>query len=61
MSRLYQLLRNGELESYRDGRSRRIVVKSIQDRVNRLARAEKRWTQINPKPPPRNKRQPKAA
>jgi hypothetical protein len=56
MSRLYGLLRSGELKSFRDGRSRRITMKSINDRVNRLARAEKRWTQINPRPPSRKQK-----
>ena len=29
LSRVYELLRNGELESYQDGRARRITVTSI--------------------------------
>ena len=56
MSRLYQLLRSGELKSFRDGRSRRITMKSIHDRVNRLAAVDRKWRQITPRPP-RNKRQ----
>jgi excisionase family DNA binding protein len=56
-SRLYKLLRDGELESYRDGRARRITMKSIHDRVNRLGAADKKWQQIAPQPPRQRKRQ----
>jgi excisionase family DNA binding protein len=60
MSKLYVLLRSGELRSFRDGRSRRVLMSSIQARVNRLAAADKKWRQITPRPP-RNKREKKAA
>src|SRR5262245_55294238 len=33
---LYELLRNGELESYLDGRARRITMESIHRRITRL-------------------------
>jgi len=33
--RLYQLLADGELESFKDGRSRKITVASIQSRIAR--------------------------
>jgi excisionase family DNA binding protein len=36
-TRLYQLLRDGELATYREGRARRITVESIRARVSRLA------------------------
>jgi len=52
MSRLYGLMRAGELESYRDGRSRRITMASIQKRLARqLADSAGEWQQINPQPP----------
>jgi excisionase family DNA binding protein len=34
---LYELIRRGELQSYRDGRARRITMQSIRARVARLA------------------------
>jgi excisionase family DNA binding protein len=40
-TRLYDLLNRGELQSYRDGKSRRIVVASLRDYVNRQIAAEK--------------------
>src|SRR5262249_58755683 len=56
MSRLYQLMRTGELESYRDGRSRRITMASIQKRMARqLADSAGGWRQINPQPPQASK------
>jgi excisionase family DNA binding protein len=52
MSRLYQLMRTGELESYRDGRSRRITMASIQKRMARqIAASAGEWRQIAPRPP----------
>jgi hypothetical protein len=38
-TRLYQLLARGEIESYRDGKSRKILVASILARVARLLAA----------------------
>lgn len=38
-TRLYQLIENGELQSYLDGRARRITVESIRRRVARLLAA----------------------
>jgi excisionase family DNA binding protein len=37
---LYDLINRGELESYTEGKSRRITVKSITDYVNRRIKAE---------------------
>jgi hypothetical protein len=43
ITRLYQLLNNGELESFLDGRSRKIIVESIRRYIDRrLSTAEKR-------------------
>jgi excisionase family DNA binding protein len=57
-SRVYGLMRNGELESYQDGRSRRIPVESIFDyRARRLAESAGGWRQITPQPPRQRKRQ----
>jgi len=39
-TRLYDLLATGELESYRDGRSRRITMASIRRRLARLLSLE---------------------
>jgi len=36
LTRLYELLGSGELESYLDGRSRRITMRSIRRRIKRL-------------------------
>jgi excisionase family DNA binding protein len=41
ITRLYELIGNGELESYRDGGSRRITTRSIVARVERLAATAK--------------------
>jgi excisionase family DNA binding protein len=38
-TRLYELIASGELESYRDGRSRKITLASIYGRVTRLLAA----------------------
>ena len=47
MSRLYELLRNGELQSYEDGGNRRVVMTSIQEYVERrLADSGGSWRQI---------------
>ena len=39
ITRLYELIGNSELESYRDGRARRITMQSIRRRVERLRAA----------------------
>lgn len=41
ITRLYELLNCGELQSYRDGKSRKIVVASLRDYVKRQLVAEK--------------------
>ena len=38
-TRLYELINDGELESYLDGRSRKIMMRSIRDRQERLLAA----------------------
>jgi excisionase family DNA binding protein len=48
LTRLYELLHEGELESYRHGRSRRITVASIRAYVDRQIRA----SSANWGPPP---------
>ena len=56
MSRLYELLRNGELQSYEDGGSRRVVMTSIQEYVDRrLVDSGGSWRQITV--PPRGRQQ----
>jgi excisionase family DNA binding protein len=42
--RVYDLLRSGELESYRDGRSRRITVASIKRYVDRQLALSRTFT-----------------
>jgi excisionase family DNA binding protein len=58
LTRLYQLLRDGELASYRDGRARRITMKSIRRRIARLlaASATGAATEAHQPPRPRRKR-----
>ena len=61
ISRLYRLLRTGVLQSYRDGRSRRVVVTSIHDHIARqLAADPVGWRQIHPRPQERRRRASKA-
>ncbi len=51
LSRLYELLRAGELQSYADGNSRRVTMASIHGYVERrLADSGGRWQQINAQP-----------
>jgi excisionase family DNA binding protein len=38
-TRLYELIGRGELESYREGRARRITMRSIRNRIARLLAA----------------------
>ena len=56
LSRIYKLLRAGELESYEDGRARRIPMASIHAHIaRRLAASADRWHQMNPRPPRRRR------
>ena len=51
LSRLYELLRTSELQSYADGNSRRVTMASIHGYVERrLAANGGRWQQINAQP-----------
>jgi hypothetical protein len=61
MSRIYELMRTGELESYQDGRSRRIPMAAITDRIARqLAAADSSgWRKITSAPPPRRRGRPR--
>jgi excisionase family DNA binding protein len=58
-TRLYQLISNGELVSYQEGRARRITMQSIRARVERLAAAV--TTGDAPAAPRRRRRPPKDA
>jgi excisionase family DNA binding protein len=50
-TRVYQLMRDGTLESYRDGRARRIPMQAIHNYVaRRRAESADRWKPINPPP-----------
>src|SRR5262249_40676772 len=49
--RIYKLMRSGELQSYSDGRARRIPMASINDYIaRRLAANAGEWRQIRPRP-----------
>jgi len=51
LSKLYELLRNAELQSYADGNSRRVTMASIYGYVDRkLAGSGDGWQQITPQP-----------
>jgi excisionase family DNA binding protein len=56
-SRIYELMRTGELVSYRDGRARRITMASIHEHMARQLAADSAdgWRQINPRPPQASK------
>ncbi|QDM25229.1 helix-turn-helix domain-containing protein [Tardiphaga sp. vice352] len=43
-TRLYDLLNSGELQSYRDGKSRKVLIASLQSYVRRRLDAEKSLT-----------------
>ena len=55
-TRLYELIEAHELEAYHEGRARRITMRSIRERVARLAaKAESQATKDRPLgPPPKN-------
>jgi excisionase family DNA binding protein len=58
LSEVYERMRNGELESYTDGRARRIPMESIYAYVaRRRAASAGGWQQINPQPSFRRGRQ----
>jgi excisionase family DNA binding protein len=48
-TRLYQLIGNGELESYKEGKARRITMASIRQRVSRLVAAEEKTSGRRPR------------
>ena len=51
LSKLYELLRNNELQSYIDGYTRRVTMASIYGYVDRkLADSGDGWQQITPQP-----------
>jgi excisionase family DNA binding protein len=54
-TRLYQLIRGGELSTYHKGRARRITVESIRARVSRLAGGKDNTAN----PPPRRPGRPR--
>jgi excisionase family DNA binding protein len=61
LSRLYRLLRAGELESFACGRARRVTVQSIEAYIaRRIAADSARWHQLNPQPPQRRESAAKA-
>ena len=50
-SEVYERMRSGELESYQDGRARRVTMASIHAYMaRRLAASAAGWKQINPPP-----------
>jgi excisionase family DNA binding protein len=49
-TRLYQLIGNGELETYLDGRSRRITMESIRCRITQLLAAAGATCATSPHP-----------
>jgi excisionase family DNA binding protein len=53
-TRLYQLIRDGELSTYHEGRARRITMESIRARVSRLAGRKDN----SANPPPRRRGRP---
>jgi excisionase family DNA binding protein len=57
LSEVYERMRSGELESYRDGRARRIPMESIHAYVaRRRAASADGWQQISPQPPQASRR-----
>src|SRR5262245_58243845 len=52
LTRLYELMRAGELVSYRDGRARRITTASIHQRMARqIADSAEKWHPLHPQHP----------
>ena len=52
LSEVYERMRAGELQSYQDGRARRVPMASIHDYMaRRLAASAAGWQQIVPQPP----------
>jgi excisionase family DNA binding protein len=59
LTEVYERMRSGELESYRDGRARRIPMESIHAYVaRRRAASTDGWRQVNPPPSLRRGRPP---
>jgi helix-turn-helix protein len=55
-SEVYERMRSGELESYQDGRARRVTVASIHAYLaRRLAASADGWKQITPPPQQRGR------
>jgi hypothetical protein len=61
VTRLYQLLAAGELESFLDGKSRRITLRSIRDRRDRLLKMARSVAEAVGTAPPRRGGRPKRA
>jgi excisionase family DNA binding protein len=62
LSRIYKLMRAGELQSFEAGRARRITVASIHEYISRIAASAGKWRGMNPQPPRRQQAaKPKAA
>jgi excisionase family DNA binding protein len=55
----YELLDAGELESYLDGRSRRITMRSIKDYIARRIAASRSAVGVLASPPPRRRGRPR--
>ena len=56
LTEVYERMRSGELESYRDGRARRIPMAAIHAYVaRRRAASADGWQQIVPRPPRRKR------
>jgi hypothetical protein len=62
MSRIYRMMRSGELSSYGDSRLRRIPMTTIHENVaRRLADSTGAWRRLTVAPPTRHRRQAKEA
>ena len=58
-TRFYQLLAAGELETYLDGRARRVTMRSIRARIARLLAADGATGAITQAPTPRRRGRPR--